>query len=132
FDFFRRLLRFASGFAADEGKLAKEIYHKLNFGIAALLPIAFVAPSALSTPIDLVLSFALPLHGHIGMNYVISDYVPKHMRRMARAGVLGVSLLMAAGLLKLSFGPGITKSLKNLWEPKKAEQKTEKKDHKKK
>jgi len=114
--------------SADEGKLAKELYHKLNYGVAALLPIAFVAPSALSTPIDLLLSFALPLHGHIGMNYVISDYVPKHMRRMARVGVLGVSVIMAAGLLKLSFGPGITKSLKNLWEPKK----DEKKDHNKK
>lgn len=110
---------------ADEGQLAKGIYHKLNFAIMAIVPIAFVAPSAVSTPIDVLLAATLPLHGHIGMNFVISDYVPKHLRGAARAGVVGVTLLMTAGLLKLAFGPGITKSLKNLWEPK------QKKDEKK-
>merc|ERR1740121_428529 len=52
----------------------------------------------------MALALAFPLHGHIGMNYVLSDYVPKFF---------GKAVL---GLTKLNLeGPGITGTLKALW-----------------
>ena len=50
------------------------------------------------------------------MNYIISDYVPVAARGGVRAGMLGLSLVTVAGLLKLSRdGPGVTGALKQLW-----------------
>ena len=61
-----------------------------------------------------------PVHAHIGMNYVITDYVPKFLgkaaRGPARAIMFGVTLVTAAGLLRLNlFGPGVTETFKQLW-----------------
>lgn len=71
-------------------------------------------------PVDVALGFALPFHAHIGMNYVITDYVPKFLSksalgpaRMAMAGVTGVTVL---GLTKLNLkGAGITATVKSMW-----------------
>lgn len=42
------------------------------------------------------------------MRAVVSDYVPKMLQVPARVGVLGLSSIMCAGLLKASIsGPGI-------------------------
>lgn len=50
------------------------------------------------------------------MNYVVTDYVPKSIRGVARWGVLGSSLVIAAGMLKLNVaGPGVTATVKALW-----------------
>lgn len=66
--------------------------------------------------VDYALALAAPLHGHVAMNYVISDYVPVAARMGARAGMLGLSLATVAGLLKLNReGPGVTGALKQLW-----------------
>ena len=47
---------------------------------------------------------------------VISDYVPVGGRPVARAGVLGLSLVTVAGLARLNReGPGVTATLKQLW-----------------
>jgi hypothetical protein len=47
---------------------------------------------------------------------VISDYVPVSGRPVVRTGVLGLSLVTVAGLLKLNRdGPGVTATLKSLW-----------------
>ncbi|KAJ1452015.1 CybS-domain-containing protein [Pelagophyceae sp. CCMP2097] len=106
--------------AADEGKLATSYYHAINLGLLGLTPVALAAPSALNFPLDMALAVFFPLHAHIGMNYVISDYVPKFLSRAAigpaRAVMLGVTSVTVLGLFKLNVeGPGITKSLKQLW-----------------
>ena len=47
---------------------------------------------------------------------VISDYVPKAVAPATRAGLLGVTCLTLAGLLKLNVqGEGVTKTAKRLW-----------------
>ena len=52
----------------------------------------------------------------MGINYVISDYVPKAQRLAARGGLLFVTALTAVGIFKLNFdGPGLTGTLKSLW-----------------
>jgi len=89
-------------------------------GLVGLAPVAFLAPKTLSFPLDMALAFALPLHGHIGMNYVITDYVPKFISKAAtgpaRIVQAGITFLTAAGLLKLNLtGPGITGTILKLW-----------------
>jgi succinate dehydrogenase (ubiquinone) membrane anchor subunit len=101
------------------------LHHKINLALLGLAPVAFVlSPSAMNMPIDLALGIALPVHGHIGMNMVVTDYAKKVVgkggvgpARVALAGFTGVTLL---GLLKLNLtGPGITETVKSVWRPKK-------------
>lgn len=62
---------------------------------------------------------AFPVHAHVGMNGVITDYVPKPFRAVARYGLLGSTGLALLGLLKLNLmGPGITEAYKSLWRAK--------------
>jgi succinate dehydrogenase (ubiquinone) membrane anchor subunit len=75
-------------------------------------------------PVDLALGVALPLHGHIGMNYVITDYATKTLgagargpARVCMAGFTGITMI---GLAKLNLtGVGITETVKSLWYTKK-------------
>lgn len=62
-----------------------------------------------------------PIHSHIALNYVISDYIPKASRSLVRAGLLGATIVAAAGILKLNIsGPGLTDVIKSLWRRPKA------------
>ena len=57
-----------------------------------------------------------PVHSQIALNYVITDYVPKAARAMARNVLLGSTVIAAAGILKLNLtGPGLTETIKALW-----------------
>ena len=84
----------------------------------------FLSPSPFVFPLDLALGIAFPLHGHIGFNYIISDYVPKANRAMARYLLLGATGLTILGLTKLNLtGPGLTETYKSLWREKPEEKK---------
>ena len=41
--------------------------------LLAATPVALLVGGPLQMPLDLALGIALPIHGHIGMNYVITD-----------------------------------------------------------
>ena len=88
---------------------------------APAAPVALATDSTfLSFPVDMGLAVMFPLHGHIGMNYVITDYVPKLLSKAAvgpaRAIMVGVTGATMLGLTKLNVeGPGITGTLKALW-----------------
>lgn len=111
----------ASPLAADHSSSALSIYHKVNWALLALTPAAFLlSPSVLNTPIDLALSLAFPYHAWVGMNCVLTDYVPKFLGKGAlgpsRVAMAGVTAVTAAGLLKCTLtGPGITETIKRLW-----------------
>lgn len=98
-----------------------QIYHKVNWALLGLTPAAFAfSPSMLNLPIDLGLAVAFPLHAHVAMNCVITDYVPKFFGKAAvgpaRVVMAGMTGLTALGLLKLTVtGPGITETVKSLW-----------------
>ena len=80
----------------DSGKgiLSTKMYHYTVYGSVALFPVALaLSPSKLNIPVDVALGLIFPIHAHIGMNYVISDYVPKGLRGAARTGWLGVTAI---------------------------------------
>jgi len=102
---------------ADGSKVMNKIYHGSNVALAVLTPISFLlAPSPLNQPIDLALGVLYPVHSHVALNYVISDYVPKAFRTLARVSLVGVTLATIAGLTLLNVeGAGMTQTVKNLW-----------------
>lgn len=102
---------------ADNATFTTKVYHWSNLGLAVLFPTAlFLSPSSLNWPVDLALGLLIPMHTHIGMNAVISDYVPPSIRSGVRTGWLGVSVLMFAGLLRLNLtGDGVTETMKSVW-----------------
>ena len=62
---------------------------------------------------------ALPAHAHIGMSYVITDYVPKLSKSLvppARYLLLAITGVTTIGFARLNFtGVGVTESVKALW-----------------
>ncbi|KAJ1640961.1 hypothetical protein T492DRAFT_924870 [Pavlovales sp. CCMP2436] len=105
---------------ADESTGYLKVYHYVNLALLGAAPLAFVAPPPLTFPIDLFLAVGFPLHAHIGMNAVISDYVKKFLGKgavqPARFGMLGVTTVTTLGLLKLTLtGPGLIATIKGLW-----------------
>ena len=104
----------------DGSKVVLKRYHQGAIILAVLAPAAFmISPSPYNMPIDLTLGFIFPLHAHVGLNAVISDYVPKVLQTTARVGLLGVTGVTLLGLLKLNvMGPGLTESIKSLWRKK--------------
>ena len=109
---------------STSGMLA--LHHKINLALLGAAPVAFIlSPSALNMPIDVALGIMLPIHGHIGMNMVITDYAKKLFGKgavgPARYAMLGVTGITIVGLAKLNMsGPGITETVKSFWRPKKA------------
>jgi succinate dehydrogenase (ubiquinone) membrane anchor subunit len=91
-----------------------------GLALVGLTPVAIaLSPSAINLPVDLSLGVIFPYHAHVALNYVISDYVPKASRSIARAGLLGVTVVTALGLLKLNLTDvGLTETLKSLWKRK--------------
>ena len=110
---------------ADGSKGLNKFYHKSFFLLALLTPVSFaLAPSPMNQPVDIALGVLFPVHAHVGLNYVITDYVPKAFRTAARVSLLGVTGLTIAGLLQLNLsGVGMTGTIKNLWKGKKVEAK---------
>lgn len=104
---------------ADSSNSLNKYYHKSSLVLAVLTPAAFLVPSSVVQPIDVTLGLLFPFHAHVAMNYVISDYVPKGSRPLARGLLLAASLVGTAGLLKLNLtGPGLTSTIKALWKGK--------------
>lgn len=100
-----------------------QMHHKINLALLGVTPIALAAGGALQTPFDLILGVALPLHGHIGMNLVITDYAKKVAGKGSigpmRTGLAVFTGTTMLGLLHLNMnGPGITETVKSFWRPK--------------
>lgn len=108
---------FASILEAENTATGLKLYHATSVGLLALVPAAFVlSPSALSVPVDYALGVLIPLHSHIGMNNVISDYVPKSQQTLARLAWLGVTGVVFLGILRSNIeGPGLTETIKTIW-----------------
>jgi succinate dehydrogenase (ubiquinone) membrane anchor subunit len=103
----------------DSSKSLNKVFHSSGLALVVLTPLAFVfSPSIINAPIiDITLGLLFPLHSHVALNYVITDYVPKSSRPMARAVALAATIIAAAGILKINVqGPGMTETIKSLWD----------------
>ncbi|EQC30391.1 hypothetical protein SDRG_11967 [Saprolegnia diclina VS20] len=86
-------------------------------GILALIPFALaLSPSALNTPVDYALGVLIPIHAHVSMNAVLSDYIPKVHQLPFRLSALAGSAAFFLGLMVVNVnGVGITESVKTIW-----------------
>ena len=103
----------------DSGKgiLSTKMYHYTVYGSVALFPVALVlSPSVINIPVDVALGFVFPIHAHIGMNYVISDYVPKGLRPAARTGWLAVTAITVLQLSLIICGTESTNRTEIVWQ----------------
>lgn len=112
-------MSFSKVLTADSaGPAWQRAFHTSSYALAGLIPAGLVSPEGgvLAKVADVGLAAAIPFHTHVGLNLVVSDYVPRALQMPARFGVLGLSAITFAGLLKLSLlGNGVTGSLKDLW-----------------
>jgi succinate dehydrogenase (ubiquinone) membrane anchor subunit len=94
-----------------------QLFHMSHIALAAGIPLALLlSPSFLCIPVDLALGLIIPWHAHVGMVNVLEDYVPRPYRKLAKTGMLIVSVCVTLGLLKVNLcGAGITESVKALW-----------------
>ncbi|KAF0701382.1 Aste57867_8084 [Aphanomyces stellatus] len=102
---------------ADNSKYTIKALHATSLALTALVPTAIIlSPSALNLPVDYALAVLIPVHSHIGLNAVASDYVPKNLQTLVRAGILGASFITLVGLLNLNItGSGVTETVKTIW-----------------
>ena len=106
--------------AADEGGKALKVFHASNVAAAILLPVAAFSDSgsAVQTAANWAIAGVLPLHGHIGMNWVITDYIPPASQGSVRALTLAASVICFLGLARVNAqGDGVIDTVKHLWTP---------------
>eukprot|EP00558_Chaetoceros_sp_UNC1202_P002430 CAMPEP_0197241990 /NCGR_PEP_ID=MMETSP1429-20130617/7861_1 /TAXON_ID=49237 /ORGANISM="Chaetoceros sp., Strain UNC1202" /LENGTH=110 /DNA_ID=CAMNT_0042701915 /DNA_START=137 /DNA_END=469 /DNA_ORIENTATION=+ len=102
--------------------------------LAVATPIYFLSPtdsipSAVEKSFGALIAINVSAHSWIGLNYVVTDYVPKVNKAMvgpARIFTAGLGLLTLAGLGKIAVNDqgGIKGAVTGLW--KKKEQKNDK------
>lgn len=79
------------------------LMHKTNIACLAMTPVAIVlSPSVINMPIDLALGVIFPVHAHIGMNNLISDYVPAAIKQPTRMGMAAFTAISVLGLTVLN------------------------------
>jgi|Transcript_1624 succinate dehydrogenase (ubiquinone) membrane anchor subunit len=111
-------------FADSAGPKVQRLYQQSHYVLAGLVPATLICesntiPARVS---DVGLALALPLHSHVALSYVVSDYVPKSLQLPVRAGVAGLTAVAFLGLMKTAVaGPGIGGAIKQLWGRKAAE-----------
>ena len=105
-------------FADSAGPKVQRLYQQSGYVLAGLVPATLLADSS-SIPArvaDVGRAVALPLHSHVALSYVVSDYVPKTFQLPVRAGVAGLTAVAFLGLMKTAvLGPGIGGAVKQLW-----------------
>ena len=98
---------FVSRPTADTSKSVLTFYHQSGYALVALTPVAFIlSPSWLNFPVDLALGVIFPVHSHIAINYVITDYVPKVREDVSREPEPASSYCFVHTSLLLALVPG--------------------------
>lgn len=113
---------------ADAGALATRAHHHMTTALAVLTPIVFLVPDSytdgiVNKTIGVFFSANVAAHSWVGMNYVVTDYVPKISKAAlgpARIVNAGIAVVTLVGLCKISImSPGGLKgAIKGLWNPK--------------
>jgi len=119
--------RYSSILEADTGVFGSHTYHKVNKLLAVFTPLYFFTPISvipLDSPSDKLIGVsiatAISAHSWVGMNYVISDYVPKISKTLvgpARVVASGIATLTLLGLAKVAMNNkgGLRATILALW-----------------
>ena len=110
----------------DSGGVATHFHHHLTTGLVGLAPVVFVLPSSWEVANQLVgtvVAASVAGHSWIGLNYVVTDYVPKVNKALlgpARVINAAVGLVTFVGLTAIAFnhkrnGGGIPGTISALW-----------------
>ena len=106
--------------AADEGEKSLKVFHASALASAVVFPVAVLADSGggVQALCNWTAAGLIPLHGYIGANWIISDYVPKASQNTVRGLTLAASVLAFGGLVKLNVAnDGIIDTVKHLFKP---------------
>ena len=96
-------------------------WHVTSYTMVGLIPAAFLFEP--NPVVDYALALVLPVHSHIGLHMVITDYVPPAFRTAARGLTLLVSAVALLGMLAVNVkGDGVVGTVSKLWHPKKKEE----------
>lgn len=110
--------------AGDEGFVGTKLHHHANTVLALIFPVAFLGSdgdTGLGQGLGVLTAGYVSIHSYIGLNYVITDYVPKFFGKGAvgpvRALTTGLSLMTFLGMSKMAlYSPGgIQGVVKGLW-----------------
>jgi succinate dehydrogenase hydrophobic anchor subunit len=109
----------------DAGNLATHMHHKMTTFLSIATPIYVFSPDSLTNgmvdkTIGMALAVNIAAHSWIGLNYVITDYVPKVSKAMvgpARAVTAGIGAVTLVGLGKVAFNDkgGLKGAALGLW-----------------
>lgn len=97
-------------------RTASEYFRIAGFFLGVTMPVAlFLHPSPIAIGVDLMNAGVIAYHGYMGMKHVIHDYVPHDIHFELEVVVLVVSLLLLAGLARLTLeGDGVSGTLKQV------------------
>ncbi|KAK9810025.1 hypothetical protein WJX72_003584 [[Myrmecia] bisecta] len=103
--------------ADSAGAAAQKLYENTHIALAGLVPLAVLSGEGnVGKATDVALGVLIPLHSHVAINSVLSDYVPKSVLGVSRWGALAVTGVTLLGFMKLNLaGPGLTHTVKELW-----------------
>ncbi len=117
---------------ADSSTGLSHLYHKLNWAICGLTPLALLlSPSIANLPVDLALGVGIPVHFQISGHMLVTDYSPLLLGALGKTAAVQNGLRLAVtvttaitviGLAKLNLqGPGLTETIKSVWRKPSAE-----------
>ena len=112
----------------DAGAAATHVHHALTTFLAVATPAVFLMPDSMSEGLvdkafGVLVAASVSAHSWVGLNYVVTDYVPKVSKslvgpaRVVTAGIGAISLL-GLGKIALTSEGGIKGLIKGLWRPK--------------
>jgi len=119
----------SSPLQGDAGNIATHMHHKMTTFLSVATPLYFLAPESIipsdgsslfNSIIGTVIAINISAHSWIGMNYVVTDYVPKINKAMvgpARIFTAAISGITLLGLAKLAINDkgGIKGAILALW-----------------
>ena len=127
----------SSTLQGDTGNVGTHIFHKISTFLAIATPAYLFSPDSVLQPngvadqaFGIALATSVSMHSWTGLNYVVTDYVPKVSKALvgpARVFSAGLGLVTFAGLSKIALNGqgGIKAVISSLWGGKKVEEKKE-------
>jgi succinate dehydrogenase hydrophobic anchor subunit len=109
----------------DAGTLATHVHHGMTVFLVGATPIVFLMPDSYTDGIPGkvfggIVATTVAAHSWIGLNYVVTDYVPKISKalvgpaRMVNFGI-GAITLLGLGKIAVNDKGGIKGAIKGLW-----------------